>query len=112
MLLLFLFMTLFITADCYTFVTTKSAYNGTIGYNGLFAACNKDYKNSKPCSVTQLLDGYWNQNVPSSWILELDINCLGYTTDSQDVFGTCIPYKAGQTEYCTCDMYMFICCYY
>lgn len=96
----------------YTFGITKTAYNGTVTFDGLFKACQTSFKNGKPCTRTQLYDGGWKQNIPISWILDLDINCLGFTTDSTDAGGTVFSSKLGYAEMVTCDMYFAVCCYY
>lgn len=104
---------LFAFSQAYTFVATKNSYNGTTGYNGLFKACQQEYKSSKPCTIVQLLDGYWNsKTLHRSWVLALDINCVGYTTNATDALGTCIVPSFGQLTVCSCNMIYPICCYY
>ena len=105
------FLTFIFSSQAYTFITTKNTYNGTITYDGLFKACLNEYRNSKPCTRIQLLDKFWKQNIAVSWILEIDINCVGYTTDSEESIGTCIVKQFGQLTECSCNMNIPICCY-
>jgi hypothetical protein len=92
------------------FVTTQKVYNGTVSYNGLFSACLKEFKNSKPCTYVSLLNGFWNYTLPPSWILTLDNNCLGYNSDSLEVLGMCVVTSFKMVTQCSCNMYMPICC--
>ena len=93
------------------FVSTKNLYNGTLSYNGLGKACSKEFPNSSPCNKFNLLSGIWKYNLPPSWILTLDTNCLGYTTNSSDVDGTCIVTSFGYVTTCSCEEYLSVCCF-
>jgi hypothetical protein len=109
---LVLALILFGVTDGYTFGITRNAYNGTVTFDGLVKACQTSFKNGKPCTRVQLYDGGWKQNIPISWILDLDVNCLGFTTDNNYTGGTAFSSKLGYTEMVTCNMYLAVCCYY
>ena len=111
-MMMLLFAVVLVLANGYTFGITKGAYNGTVTFDGLVKACQSNFKNGKPCTRVQLYEGGWKQNIPISWILDLDVNCLGFTTDSDEAGGTAFSSKLGYTELVTCNMYMAICCYY
>lgn len=107
--MLFLLLAIFsITSS--KFVSTKNVYNGTITYDGLSRACDKEFRGSKPCTSVSLLNGFWNYSLPPSWILTLDNNCLGYTTASSDVLGTCVVTSFLSITDCSCEMYLNLCC--
>lgn len=113
MLLLFTYLSLICLANSYTFITTEQFYNGTTGYNGLFVACNRMHQSSRPCTVIQLLNRFWmSKTLHRSWILALDVNCVGYTTNATEALGTCIVPSFQQLTMCSCNMLMPICCYY
>lgn len=96
-----------------TFFSTNKWYNGTIGYDGLFNACDAQIKGSKPCTVVQLLNGFWNQTLLPSWILSLSYNCVGYTSSDENTIGMCIQTVYGkQLVPCSCNMAIGICCYH
>lgn len=103
---------LFSIVDAYTFGITKNAYNGTITFNGLVKACQKDFKNGKPCTTLQMSEGIWNYKIPSSWILNFDTNCLGYSTDSKEAYGLMYSTNLGYLEWITCETYAAVCCFY
>ena len=103
----------------HTFLVTKKLYNGTTGFNGLFDACDEmrekfNLNNVKPCTMVQLLDGFWQQTekLQDSWVLDMFVNCVGYTTNSSDTDGTCLMPESSQLTTCTCEMLLPICCYY
>jgi len=114
MFLQILFLSTFlISAYSYTFITTKNLYNGTTGFNGLFVACQKENKNSKPCTLVELLQGFWRStNQQNLWVLDMYMNCLGYSTNSSSVGGTCLMPSTSQLTMCTCEMLLPICCYF
>ena len=106
-------LSLIVLANTYTFATTKEVYNGTTGYNGLFTACRKINNHSKPCTYVQLLSGVWLSKIKlTSWVLDISINCLGYTDAGNYTDGTCLMQPQMQLTTCTCEMYQPICCYY
>jgi hypothetical protein len=95
------------------FVTTKQLYNGSIGYDGLFKACSKEYPQSIPCRRIDLLNFFWKQDTAISWILDLELfyTCIGYSSDSVQSMGPCL--KSGKHGYimpCSCDMNIPVCC--
>jgi len=92
---------------------TKQLYNGTIGYNGLLQACNKERQGSKPCNHNNLiLVNFWNHNIIPSWILSLAMNCVGYSTDDVNTVGLCVQTQYGkQVIPCSCNMNIPICCF-
>lgn len=101
---------LFFTVSLSKFVTTKNIYNGTLTYDGLIKGCEKEFPKSKPCTSVSLLNGFWNYTLQPSWILTLDNNCLGYTSDSSDVLGTCVVTSFLSITDCSCNMNISICC--
>jgi len=107
---MFLLFTFICIVNSLRFVSTKRLYNGTLSYNGLNKACLKEFPNSSPCNRFNLLAGFWNYNLPPSWILTLDTNCLGYTTNSSYVDGTCLVTSFGYVTICSCDEYLNVCC--
>ena len=107
-----LLLTLIFAFSHSSFVSTKNVYDGMMGYDGLFMACAKEFKNSIPCNKMNMLTGVWNYHLPPSWILTLDNNCLGYTTNSTDMFGNCIVTSFGYVTLCSCEMNISICCTY
>lgn len=95
------------------FVTTSQIYNGAIGYNGLFKACEEEFPTSEPCNSFNLLQNFWNFKIPASWYLTTVCNCLGYTTNQSYVEGQCVASLPGNFTYsttCTCEMRIPICC--
>lgn len=100
-----------------TFVFTRSLYNGTVTYDGMFYACNKEYFNSMPCNSFNLLKGFfWKGQYSTSWIISLENydwqgNCQAYTTDDQGNMGACLMAKVPYVTQCSCDEYFPICCY-
>jgi len=102
------------------YVNTRSAYNGTVGYDGLFKACAT--AGGIPCDNNNLLRGFWNStSLATSWILSvsngINGNCEGYSTDSKYVSGSCImrDFKTSKllpyVTMCSCSEYMSVCCY-
>ena len=111
---LFLFTILIfiaVTKCQYTFMVTYSLVNGSVTYDGLFKTCAKEFANSKPCTISALEHGFWNHNIPASWYLRLDYNCVGFTTDSSVSMGSCIVSRFNIVTDCSCDMNIPICCY-
>lgn len=95
------------------FFTTEKWYNGTIGYDGLFKACEKEKINSKPCTEVQLFNGFWKEVFQPAWILDLEYNCIGYTSDAKNTIGMCVQTVYGkQVIPCSCDMSISVCCYF
>ena len=99
------------------FVFTKRLYNGTVTYNGMFAACDDEYVNSVPCNSFNLLNGnYWTRKYVTSWVFSLENydwqgNCQAYTTDDEGNMGTCLMSEVSYITQCSCDEYFPICCY-
>lgn len=92
---------------------TKNSYNGTIGYNGLFEACQLERPGSVPCTSEILLSvKFWNFKINPSWILNLVINCVGYSSDDVNTIGLCVQTLYGkQVIPCSCNMKISVCCY-
>lgn len=113
-MMLLLCILLFIQTNGITFTTTKQFYNGSITFDGLFKVCDGANKNAvgRPCTTVQLYEGVWKQKVPTSWILDMEVNCLGYTTNNSYTDGTCFSTSFGYITPCTCNMLLPICCYY
>jgi hypothetical protein len=110
--MMILLLALIAFADGYQFNITKDAYNGSITFDGLVAACKKDNPKWKPCTKVQLYHDSWKQNIPISWFLQFDTpNCLGFTTDSRDAGGSVFSSKLGYIEMVSCEMFFAICCY-
>ena len=109
--MLFLLLAIFSIASS-KFVSTKNIYNGTITYDGLLRACDTEFPKSKPCTSVSLLNGFWKSSLPPSWILTLYNNCLGYTTASSEVLGTCVVTSFLSITDCSCNMNIPICCTY
>ncbi|HMP29262.1 MAG TPA: hypothetical protein PKD85_06665 [Saprospiraceae bacterium] len=97
------------------FFSTKTWYNGTIGYEGLVNACQKEkplFRTAVPCTAQELLkNSFWEFVFQPSWILDGAYNCVGYSSDAKNTMGLCV-----QTVYrkqiipCSCDMRIPICC--
>ena len=96
----------------YKFVSTSTNYNGNTTYDGLFKACRKEFPQSSPCTIESLVKGYfWKFTLlPTSWILKLSNNCLGYTTNSSYTLGTCVDTSQLAVTDCSCEMMIPICC--
>jgi len=97
---------------------TKNIYNGTfagLGYDGMFAACDKEVKGAQPCNNANLIDlKFWRNLIfpLGAWILATDIECLSATSNDTDVDGTCVltaSYGNAVTT-CTCNMVIPVCC--
>jgi len=114
MILLLLVALLFVQTNSITFTTTKQFYNGSITFDGLFKVCHTVGANvvGRPCTTVQLYNGAWKQKIPYSWILDMEFNCLGYTTNNSYTDGTCFSTSLGYITTCTCEMLLPICCYY
>lgn len=93
------------------FLITNRAYNGSMSYNGIYNACTREYNNSIPCSMINLMNEFWEYNLITSWILSLDNNCIGYSSDSDYSQGNCIMQGQKYITTCTCDMNIYVCCY-
>lgn len=92
---------------------TKNTYNGTIGYNGLFDACRLENPSSKPCTTSVLIFAkFWNVQIEPAWILDLQMNCVGYSSDNVNTIGMCVQTKYGkQVIPCSCNMEISVCCF-
>lgn len=100
-----------ITGNGQKFVATRQIYNGSLGYDGLFEACAKEYPESVPCNRINLMNYFWDQNTRVSWILQLDYNCVGYSTNVTYSMGPCLySGKNGYIMQCSCDMKIPVCC--
>ncbi len=108
--MLILLLSVFTTLSQAKFVATKNKYNGTLYYDGLAKACLREFPASKPCDKVNLLKGFWHFNLSPSWILTLNNNCLGYTTNSTEVDGSCLSTSFGYVTTCSCDMFLSCCC--
>ena len=93
------------------FVVTKQMYNGSLTYNGLFNACKKEYLRGVPCTSQNMVKGFWKFNLPTSWVLDLQVNCLGYTTNSTYTLGTCIDERVNYVTQCSCNQIQNVCCF-
>lgn len=100
-----------------TFVFTKALYNGTVSYDGMIYACNKEYFNSAPCNNHNLMEGnFWRSKFyATSWVLSLQNydwqgNCQAYTTDDGGNMGTCLMSQVPYITQCSCNEYLPICC--
>jgi len=111
-ILFFLIVCVTINAQTYKFFHTTNGYNGSITYDGFYKACKQVDNSSNPCTKESLTHGFWNYDLSQSWILQSDIsNCLGYSTNSSNIFGPCVVSRWNYATTCTCDMIMQVCCY-
>ena len=96
-----------------TIFNTKQTYNGTVGYDGLYSACQQEKPRSVPCTSTILIyDKFWNKQVEPAWILDLQMNCVGYTSDNANTIGLCVQTQYGrQVIPCSCNMEISVCCF-
>ena len=111
MLVLLLIVALTVPFVNSKFVLTKNSYNGSISYEGYFNLCHNESSHSLPCTKNDLLKGFWKTSFPPSWILTTDKNCLGYSTNSSYVDGTCINTASfNYVTTCTCNMIIPLTC--
>ena len=91
------------------YLTTKNLYNGTVSYSVFVKECQQIL--SHPCTKTDLLLGFWKESIPTSWIFTTH-SCLGYTSDSSYVDGTCVINGAHYTTSCSCNEKFPLLCYH
>ncbi len=92
---------------------TRRAYIPNITYSGMIKACKDEYPNSFPCTKYSLMENnFWNNSrIWYSWVLTDQNNCLGYTTNSTYVMGTCVNTMSNTyTMQCSCEEALLICC--
>lgn len=100
------------------FFLSDEAYNGSVGYNNIFKICQyvpMRYKFGQPATeVSMICRKVWNENISLSWILSLSSmnNCLGYTTNSSDVDGSCFSSQLNYITTCSCNMELPWLCVY
>lgn len=111
MILLLLFIS---SSSAYLFQITKNIYNGSIsneGYQGFINNCPPQFYPSTKADLLKY--GFWNTNLPLSWIFTTENNCLGYSTNSSYVDGTCIDTSNFlYTTTCSCNMLLPLLCIY
>jgi hypothetical protein len=113
-----LLLTLFLVAYGQAiFHSTFATYNGSLGYTGLWTACQKEWPRSHPCTPVDLNEFFWKTPLLPSWTMQPDRNCVGYSTNSTLVFGPCVisgviygNTSITQLTECTCDMKISVCC--
>jgi len=92
---------------------TKNTYNGTVGYEGLFNACEQEKSGSVPCTSSALIKSrFWAMKVRPAWVLDLMVNCVGYSSDEINTIGLCVQTQYGkQVIPCSCNMKISVCCF-
>lgn len=108
---MYLILLLLAVASCQKYSVTKAVYNGTVSYSAFQKTCLKEYPGSQPCTSDDLLKGFWKYPVATVWLFNANTNCLGYTSDSTEVDGTCLISGLYYVSTCSCNMYLPLLCY-
>ena len=96
------------------YLITKAVYNGTVSYSAFQKTCLKEYPGSQPCTSDNLLEGFWTFAAklrPTVWLFDAQTNCLGYSSDSLEVDGTCLISGLYYVSTCSCNMYLPLLCH-